>query len=253
MQSRSCIARQLPRLRLLAELVVLVLGVLGWTLFLVNLKKFNSETAGPQMQIRELQREKESLLEDKGKLQRENDDLRSERDNLRRERDELGRERDELRKERDDLRSERDELRRERDELRKERDNLRSERDELRKERDELRERQQKCETLLEKQKAAQDETIKKLSDENKGLYSTKKELEGNLQNCEEAQLRHSREIQECKKKNEHILERLNSELKLAQHNRGSKSCENQGCNFWWWILCFVLSFYLARCCDGFQ
>ncbi|XP_072099990.1 uncharacterized protein [Mobula birostris] len=253
MQSGSCIARQLPRLLFLARVVVLVLGVLGWTLFFANLGKLNSETAGLQMQIRELQREKESLLEDNGKLQRERDELRKERDELRKERDDLRSERDELRRERDELRKERDNLRSERDELRRERDELRSEGDDLRSERDELRERQQKCETLLEKQKAAQDETIKKLTDENKGLYSTKKELEGNLQDCEEAQLRYSREIQECKKNNEHILERLNSELKLAQHNRGSKSYENQGCNFWWWILCFVLSFCLARCCDGFQ
>ncbi|XP_062888099.1 ribonuclease Y-like [Mobula hypostoma] len=218
MQSRSCTVRQLTHPLLLAIVFVLVLGVLGWTLFLANLGKFHPETAGLQMQIRELQREKESLLEENGRLQ-----------------------------------SERDELRRERDELRKERDDLRSERDELRKERDELRERQQNCETLLEKQKAAQDETVKKLSDENKGLYSTKKELEGNLQDCEEAQLRYSREIQECKNNNEHILERLNSERKFAQYNRGSKSCENQEYNYWWWILCFVLGFCLARCCDGCQ
>ncbi|XP_072100071.1 uncharacterized protein [Mobula birostris] len=211
MQSRSCTVQQLTRLLLLAIVFVLVLGVLGWMLFLANLGKFHPETAGLQMQIRELQREKESLLEENGRLQRERDELRSERDELR------------------------------------------SERDELRRERDELRERQQKCETLLEKQKAAQDETIRKLTDENKGLYSTKKELEGNLQDCEEAQLRYSRVIQECKKNNEHILERLNSELKLAQYNHGSKSCENQGYNFWWWILCFVLGFCLARCCDGCQ
>ncbi|XP_059847409.1 trichohyalin-like [Hypanus sabinus] len=228
---RSFLYRQYPLPLLLA--VVFVLGVLGWTLFPSSLGD-DPETVGLQ-RIRELQREKESLREENGKL--------------RKERDELQRERDELRKERDELRKERDELQRERDELQRERD-------ELRKEGDELQERRQKCETLLEKQNVAQDETVKKLSEKNQGLYSKKEELEGNLQDCQEAQERYSREMQRCKKNNEDILERHRFELNHAGYNCRSKSCDNQEYNIWWLILCFVLGFFLAWCCrssDGCQ
>ncbi|XP_072925603.1 uncharacterized protein [Hemitrygon akajei] len=230
---RSFLYRHYPWSLLFAVVFVFVLGVLGWTLFPSSLG-YDPETAGLQ-RIRELQREKESLREENGKLRRE---------------------RDELRRERDELRKERDELPRESDELRKERDELRRERDELRKERDELQECRQKCKTLLEKQNAAQDETIKKLSEENKGLYSKKEELEGNLQDCQEAQERYSREMQRCKKNNENILESHRFELNHARYNCQSKSCDNQKYNVWWFISCFVLGFFLAWCCrssDGCQ